>query len=52
MVIGVAARAAVLGDNIGYLLGRRGLRPLLAGRRSSAEGAFPRAIARRRHDRE
>jgi membrane protein DedA with SNARE-associated domain len=35
VVIGVAAGAAVVGDNTGYLLGRRGLRPLLAGRRAS-----------------
>ncbi len=31
-VIGVAALAAILGDNAGYLLGRAGLRNLLAGR--------------------
>jgi membrane protein DedA with SNARE-associated domain len=35
VVIGVAAGAAIMGDNTGYLLGRRGLRPLLAGRRAS-----------------
>ena len=35
LVIGVAAVAAVVGDNTGYLLGRGGLRPLLAGRRAS-----------------
>jgi membrane protein DedA with SNARE-associated domain len=29
LVIAVAAAAAILGDNIGYLIGRRGLRPLL-----------------------
>jgi len=29
LVIGVAAGAAILGDNIGYLIGRRGLRRLL-----------------------
>src|SRR5579862_1724749 len=35
LVIGVAAGAAVVGDNTGYLLGRRGLRPLVAGRHAS-----------------
>jgi membrane protein DedA with SNARE-associated domain len=29
LVIAVAAAAAILGDNIGFLIGRRGLRPLL-----------------------
>jgi membrane protein DedA with SNARE-associated domain len=29
LVIGIAAGAAILGDNIGYLIGRRGLRRLL-----------------------
>jgi membrane protein DedA with SNARE-associated domain len=29
LVIAVAAAAAILGDNIGYLIGRRGLRPVL-----------------------
>lgn len=29
VVIGIAAGAAIAGDNAGYLLGRRGLRPLL-----------------------
>jgi membrane protein DedA with SNARE-associated domain len=32
VVIGVAAAAAIVGDNTGYLLGRRGLRPLLTRR--------------------
>lgn len=36
VVIGVAAGAAVVGDNTGYLLGRRGLRALLTGRRASS----------------
>ena len=44
LVIGVAAGAAVVGDNTGYLLGRRGLRPLLAGRRAS--GRRRRLVAR------
>jgi len=44
VVIGVAAGAAVVGDNTGYLLGRRGLRPLLAGRRAS--GRRRRLVAR------
>lgn len=29
LVIGVAALAAIAGDNLGYVLGRRGVRPLL-----------------------
>jgi membrane protein DedA with SNARE-associated domain len=29
LVIAVAATAAIVGDNVGYALGRRGLRPLL-----------------------
>jgi membrane protein DedA with SNARE-associated domain len=32
LVIGVAAAAAIVGDNLGYVLGRRGLRPLLTRR--------------------
>ena len=44
VVIGVAAGAAVVGDNTGYLLGRRGLRPLLAGPRAS--GRRRRLVAR------
>jgi membrane protein DedA with SNARE-associated domain len=40
-VIAVAASAAILGDNTGYLIGRRGLRRLL-------DGLGPRAAARRR----
>jgi membrane-associated protein len=38
VVIGVAALAAILGDNTGYLIGRRGLRRLLErpGRRAAA----------------
>ena len=44
VVIGVAAGAAVVGDNTGYILGRRGLRPLLAGRRAS--GRRRRLVAR------
>jgi len=44
VVIGVAAGAAVVGDNTGYLLGRRGLRPLLEGRRAS--GRRRRLVAR------
>src|SRR6266852_2368713 len=44
VVIGVATGAAVVGDNTGYLLGRRGLRPLLAGRRAS--GRRRRLVAR------
>ena len=44
IVIGVAAGAAIMGDNTGYLLGRRGLRPLLAGRRAS--GRRQRLVAR------
>ena len=44
VVIGVAAGAAVVGDNTGYVLGRRGLRPLLAGRRAS--GRRRRLVAR------
>ena len=44
VVIAVAAGAAVVGDNTGYLLGRRGLRPLLAGRRAS--GRRRRLVAR------
>ncbi|MEY2430977.1 MAG: hypothetical protein QOC92_702 [Acidimicrobiaceae bacterium] len=45
LVIAVAASAAILGDNIGYLIGRRGLRPLLdrPGRRS---GRRQRLVAR------
>jgi membrane protein DedA with SNARE-associated domain len=44
VVIGVAAGAAVVGDNTGYFLGRRGLRPLLLGRRAS--GRRRRLVAR------
>jgi len=44
VVIGVAAGAAIVGDNAGYLLGRRGLPPLLAGRR--AAGRRRRLVAR------
>jgi membrane-associated protein len=38
VVIAVAASAAILGDNVGYLIGRRGLRRLLErpGRRAAA----------------
>jgi membrane protein DedA with SNARE-associated domain len=38
IVIGVAAGAAILGDNVGYLIGRRGLRRLVqrGGRRAAA----------------
>lgn len=38
VVIGVAAGAAIAGDNVGYLLGRRGLRRLLVRRRASGRG--------------
>jgi membrane protein DedA with SNARE-associated domain len=38
VVIGVAAGAAIVGDNVGYLLGRRGLRRLLDRPGRGAEG--------------
>jgi membrane protein DedA with SNARE-associated domain len=48
IVIAVAAGAAIIGDNIGYQLGRRGLRRLLERRgrlKASSERAFARGEA-------
>jgi membrane-associated protein len=53
LVVGVAAAAAIAGDNVGYLIGRRGVRSLmlrggfLAERRHLALGRAERFLARR-----